>query len=145
MGTLYIAVPSDRPTRDWLAEIDAPVPDASDGRLPTEAEIRLTLSELSGYGVRYWDDGPKCVAEISWAAEPTHGPWASLVFPKQDEIPTEKSHLGFRKGWPELIVLILHKLTKIAGPLVLIPDTGAEPLLVYSAADPTGLVGDWEG
>ena len=144
MGTLYIALPSDQRLREWFGELDLEVPDTSDGRLPTEQEIRTAIARLQGYEVDYSRSNDVTVAEISWAADPSRGPWASLVFRDPSNDPAKRC-LTFRKGWPEVMVLLLHALSQLAGPLVLIPDSGSDPLLVHPAADPQELQQHWDG
>jgi hypothetical protein len=130
MGALYIAVPSNADARDWLREMNIPVADTSDGRLPTDDEIREALKRMSGYQVVYSEDNGTPQAEISSLPDPSSGPWASLGFPDK------RNRLTFWKGWPEVMVPLLHSLSQTAGPLLLVPDTGGDPLLVYPAADP---------
>ncbi|MGK2857689.1 MAG: hypothetical protein ACSLFQ_10835 [Thermoanaerobaculia bacterium] len=144
MGTLYIAVPSNQDRREWLEELGLAVPDPADGRLPTEEEIRSALERLEGYSVEFREESREHVAEISWAADPNHGPWASFAFPKNVKFAAEKECLTFRKGSAEVMVPLLHLLTQSAGPQLLVPDTGGDPLLVYASAKPAELLQIWK-
>lgn len=145
MGTLYIAIPANAEVREWLQDMDLPVPDDADGRLPDPAEVRAALEHLQGYTVDHDEEESEYTAEISWMADPESGPWASFAYPKQTEdLAPERRCLTFRKGWPEPMVQLLHFLSRTTGPFALVPDTGGDPLLVYAAADPKELLGSWE-
>ena len=144
MGTLYVAIPADAEVREWLEEMELPVPDDADGRLPEPMEVRVALENLHGYAVEHGEEKSEYTAEISWVADPESGPWASLAYPKNTaDLASEQMCLTFRKGWPEPIIQFLHLLSRTTGPFALVPDTGGDPLLVYPAADPKELFGSW--
>jgi hypothetical protein len=145
MGTLYVAIPADAEVREWFQEMELPVPDDADGRLPEPTEVRGVLDQLEGYIVEHGEEEDEYTAFIHWKADSEAGPWALFAYPKEtSDLPPERSSLTFRKGWPEPMVLLLHLLSKITGPFALVPDTGGDPLLVYSSADPVELLRSWE-
>jgi hypothetical protein len=145
MGTLYVVVPSDPELRAWLRESDLPVPDDADGRLPTNDEIRAALSTLRDYTIEFRDEEREHVAEISFSGDPQAGPWASFSFPKSRDLTPEEESLTFRRGSSEVMIPVLLELSRSSGPLALIPDSGADPLLVWSGANVAELIETFGG
>ena len=146
MGVLYSVLPLDARTRKALAQYGVTEVPAEEGRNPTPAEVRGTLGELPGYRVQYEtpsiEDG-SWGATVEDAANPEEGPWTHL---RSREYAGEREpiELGFEKGWPDLIVRIVVRLTEACGTLVIVPDTGEAPLVVSRGSDSEVLLRTWE-
>ena len=145
MGVLYIVAPLSGEVVDWLEESGIGVPAGGKSRFPTLLEIRETLDSLEGFDIEYNDNGVGSCwqAMISSAQDPGSGPWTLLNINRRAE-PSEPQDLSFEKGYPELIVDILARLSTRCGVLVLIPDTGEDPLLISAGDDPAELCRHWE-
>lgn len=137
---MHVVVPSDQTLREWLDESGIPIADSSDGRLPTDDEVRAVLDRLPGYSLEFREEPEEFVVDVSSLPDPSSGPWACLAFPKPSTDPSRDRCLTFRTGWPEVIVTITYELSKRSGPLLLIPDTGDDLLLVHAGADPDALL-----
>jgi len=141
LGVLYIALPSDQEVRAWLEELELPIGDRTDGRMATDAEIRAAVAALAGYRAEYRGEGAVTVVDISSIEKPQAGPWAVLAYAVAED--ASEPHLTFRRGWAEVMVPLLHRLSTVTGPIVLVPDTGGDPLLVHARADPQALIASW--
>ena len=130
---------------DWLAESGASLPADTSTRWPLLAEIRDVLDSLEGFTVDYTDNGigSSWQAMITSADDPDTGGWTLMNITHQKE-PSEPQEIWFEKGFPELIVDILTRLSSKCGTLVIIPDTGCSPLVVPPRADPSRLCAQWE-
>ena len=130
MGILWTVWPLDDEMKSWLDEIEVEYPDKA-SRFPTGLEIKNALTTLSEYDIKITDNGPGA----SWQAFIVHkqggekGPWTLLNVTKYSG-DNEQQKLWFEKGWEELIELVLKKLSVSCGPLVLIPDTGGDPIII---------------
>jgi hypothetical protein len=141
LGVLYVALPSDEEVRAWLEELELPIDDRADGRMATDAEIRAAVAALAGYRAEYRDEDGITVVDISLIEQAQAGPWAVLAYPASEQ--GSEPHLTFRRAWPEVMVPLLHGLSTVTGPIVLVPDTGGDPLLIYAGADPQVLIASW--
>jgi hypothetical protein len=130
VGILWTVWPLNDDMRKWLDEQDIAYP-VGPSRFPTGAEIKLALAMLSNYDVKVTDNGPGAY----WQASIVHkdgghnGPWTLLNISNYsgDDMQQE---LSFEKGWESLITEILQHLSVTCGPLVLIADTGGEPIVI---------------
>ncbi len=145
MGVLYAVLPLSDKVTDWLHESGISVPTGIPSRLPTLPEIRGVLDSLDGFSVEYTDRGIGEIwqAMISSISDRQAGPW-TLANISHRKDPSEPQLLWFAKGYAELIVDILSRLSKYCGVLVLIPDTGGSPLLISSGDNPKELCQRWD-
>ena len=119
----------DPATRDWFAQLDLPVPDAiPPGRYPSPAEVQTVLEGIPGLRVSY------LISDKVWTANLTSREdvsWASLSIKGYCGDPDLPHRFEFTAGWDEVILLTTTHLAKVCGPLVLMPDSGSAPKLVY--------------
>ena len=133
MGVLWTVWPLDDDMKSWLDECGVEFPSVS-SRFPTGREVKEVLASLSAFDVEIFANGigGSWQASIVSKSGGDSGEWTLLNISEYsgDE---EPQRLWFEKGWESLIVSILKKLARNAGPLVLIPDTGEEPVVVEAA------------
>jgi hypothetical protein len=126
--TLYDCM-QDPATLAWLSHLDLPLPDtAPPGRYPTPEEIKTSLESISGLQISY------SVSENAWEASIISRKditWASLAVKDYDGDPANPHHFCFTAGWDEIILIVASHLVRKCGSLVLLPDSGDLPQLVY--------------
>lgn len=130
MGILWTVWPLDDGMREWLDDQNVVYPDRP-SRFPTGSEIKSVLATLSNHDIEINDNG----LGVPWQASIIHktggdnAPWTLLNISAYsgDDLSQE---LWFEKGWESLITEILQQLSVACGPLVLIADTGNEPVVV---------------
>lgn len=126
--TLYDCM-QDPATLAWLAHLDLPLPGtAPHGRYPSPEEIKETLENIPGLKASY------AVSEKVWEAgiiSRQDITWANIAVKDFNGDPESHHHFYFRAGWDETILLVTSHLVKICGPLVLLPDSGDLPQVVY--------------
>jgi hypothetical protein len=114
------------------------------GRNLKPSEVRAVLDILSDYSISY------SVSEDNWQAE-IHAA-QGIRFLRPNALLNAVDYAGdeataclfcLEKGDPRLNLLIAERLSRICGPLFLIPDTGAHPLLVTPGSDPAQLMRNW--
>lgn len=132
MGVVYVVRPLDHEIAHWLSTHGVECPKGQTGRHPVVAEVRAVLGDIPD--VRYHQSvGP---AGTGWAidvmhrTDPANGRWTSI---RSDGGATDRAAIAFHKGWSDLIVEIVQRLSAITGPLVLFPDTGSRPLPLWPA------------
>ena len=138
----YTATPYDEARRQWLIQHGARVPaPGSVSRSPSDAELRLALSLLPGYQVRYHAlDEFRYQAEVS--SIDADGPWARLnVRPHAHE--PDRVEFWFEQGWPIAVLQVAARVAAYAGPLVVVPDNGAPPLVVVAGMDAEAALAEW--
>jgi hypothetical protein len=149
VGILYAVTPllPDDEFITWLRKFGNELPEASTSRYPTVREIRDTLAQLDGYSFEASTGGMNWEAVIfesgrqddRWAGE-----WADLIVTEyhgDDNIPLS---CYFSKGPARLPVLIVQQLTPLCGPLVIMLDSCAIPLLITSETDIDRAIQAWE-
>lgn len=119
----------DPATLAWLAHLDLPLPGtAPPGRYPTPEEIKASLESIPGLKIFYsisinaWEAGIVTRKDITWA---------NLAVKDFDGDPDNTHHFCFTAGWDEIITIVASHLVKKCGPLVLLPDSGDLPQLIY--------------
>jgi hypothetical protein len=137
MGVIYSVFTLTQEIREWLASEGIDVPQSTvASRYPTPNEISATLNSMSDISVEYTipNPGGTWQALMSTKPDPDNGPWTLINISeyKSDSIPQP---LWFEKGWDDLIINILKKLSLTTGPLVLYPDTGDVPVVVTLETD----------
>ena len=130
MGVIWCVFPLDDVMQDWLRDLEIPFP-RKPSRLPTGAEIKRALAELSGYQVQITENGlgAHWEADIVGPRGADEDGWALLRILKYagEDQPQE---LYFEKGCEPIMVAILSRLTPVCGPLALLPDTGDPPSVI---------------
>lgn len=126
--TLYDCM-QDPSTLAWLAHLNLPLPDtAPPGRYPEPSEIKAVLESIPDLRVTYkisekvWEAGLMSRKDIFWAY---------LAVRDYSGDPETSHHFYFPAGWDEIILQVTTKLVKRCGPIVLLPDSGGLPQLVY--------------
>ncbi len=146
MGVLYSIVPIDKQVADYLHEIGVSVPDWKNiSRNPTPQELRMICGRMTDVKVDFLAS-PNHAWQIMFEGlnNPEHEPWTLLNVRKFNGDETVPHEIWFEKGWPSLIVHIVHDLTAVCGSLVIFPDTGCRPLVVKADDDAQQLFATWE-
>ena len=133
MGVLYTVLPLDDEIATYLRDEGAHVPPHSKStRNPTLLEVRAACDRLSGFRTEYFvsQDGKRWQASIEGATNPQEEPWTLLNVSDYTGREDEPQRIWFEKGWESLILRVLHGLASSCGPLVLLPDTGEQPIAV---------------
>ncbi len=146
MGVFYWIVPIDKKVADYLRGIGASVPHSeNDSRNPTPQELRTICGRMTDVKVDFLAS-PNHSWQIWFEGlnDPGHEPWTLLNIHKFNGNESAPHSIWFEKGWPSLIVRIVHTLAAICGPLVIFPDTGCSPLIVTSDGDAQQLFATWE-
>jgi len=149
MGILYAVTPllADEELIEWLRKFGNERPDASTSRYPTVREIRDTLAQLDGYGFETSTGGMNWEAVVfergrqddRWAGE-----WADLIVTDYHGDDTIPRSFYFSKGPARLPVLIVQHLAASCGPLVIMRDSDAIPLLITPDSDIDRALQVWE-
>jgi hypothetical protein len=131
---------------ECLRFYDIVPPSASEpGRNPSPRELRAVLDDLPGYKADYlvspenWQASVEAITGLRLFRSETS---ISVVDFRGDE--TMPHLFYFDKGDLRLNIFIVERLSRLCGPLVIFPDTGARPLLVTPGIDPTDAVKAWE-
>ena len=134
MGVLWTVWPLDEKMKSWLDETGVEYP-AAPSRFPTGSEIKKVVASFKeGFDVKINDNGlngPWQASIVSKAGGDT-GEWALLNISEYSGDDQEQE-LWFEKGWESLNVKILKELSLHSGPLVLLADTGEEPIVISNA------------
>ena len=150
MGVSHFVMALDDETADWLAENGtqrpSPLPES---RLPSLREVKAAVGHLEGHVVQVRDAGAVHAVDIDVADDrDPRGRCTTIWTKRADEVPEQPGdddsvRLTFHKGHPELAVLVVERLTHVCGPLVLVRDVDACPLLVEKGTDPRQAVEGW--
>lgn len=131
MGVLYSVFPLNSKLAACLRESETAVPKKlPPSRMPTPAELRCVAKSIPKVNATMVTNGALLgQIDLATIGNPATGPWALINILKNtgDDEPCD---FYFEKGWPNLIVEFLVRLTGTTGPLVLVPDTGEMPLLI---------------
>jgi hypothetical protein len=142
VGVLYSAFPINDEVREWLADEGISAPKL-DGRAPTPNEIKAALETLDDQAVSYNIGQGVWQAQIDDESSPETGPWTLLNVLEFTDV-DEPCRFYFEKGWPELIVKVVHRIAQISGPIAIVPDTGCPPAVVDSNSNIDDVIGTWE-
>lgn len=143
MGVLYSVHSVDAKVLDWVKSQEIDHPTGETGRLPTPAEIRRAVSDLEEIDVEEFGPRPSGDWQISLTSEdPENGPWTLINATgyRSDDEPVE---IGFEKGWPDLIVEFLHRLSRDTGPLFLVADTDEQGVVVWASRSAEETLASW--
>ena len=130
MGILYTVWPIDTAAQGWLQSQAIAFPDRP-ARWPTRQELQSLLGTLSGFKVRYTDNGPgrRWDALITDEA-PGEGECWTLLHAEPKDGDDAETHIHFEKGEPLLIASLLRELSRAVGPMMLLPDVDRTPMVV---------------
>jgi hypothetical protein len=115
------------------------------GRNPTPNELREVLDGLQGYTIEYM------VSMDNWQAvvEAKKGfplfrstALVDVIDFQGDEM--EPHVICFEKGDLNLNILLVERLSRKCGTLLIVPDTGAKPFIVSPGMDHQDAIKDWE-
>lgn len=142
MGVLYSAIPIDSKIRRWLISAGVPVSDR-DGQAPTLRQIQAAIATLDDQAVSYSSGDDHWQAAIDDPQPPETGPWTILNVHGVTS-PDEPCNFYFEKGWPSLIIKVVHRIAQRCGPLCVVPDTGCPPVVVAADSDIHEIIRTWE-
>ena len=148
MGVFYLVEPFDGADLEWLEAEGVTIPDgAGQGRNPTPAEIREVCDGLEGVGVTY----SASAKEKFWQADVAGLKGADrkrgtlLNIDNWGGSESRRYKITFETGDPGLILQIVHGLSATCGPLLIVPDSGDTPAVVWPGADLKKLRRAWGG
>jgi hypothetical protein len=146
MGVLYSIVPLDDSIAPYLRDLGVTFSDSGiPGRNPTPLELRTIASELTDLSVELPSPPEEAwQIMIQWKTDPENEPWTLLNVTDFTGDETVPHAIWFEKGWPSLILRVVHLLSFRCGPLVVFPDTGCEPIVVSANDDVRQLLANWE-
>jgi hypothetical protein len=135
---------------EYLADFGIEIPTGTKSRYPTPLEIRQALDEMPEYTKRYsishmsWDVDIYETAFYDQELRRSRGKYASInsVGPAPDE--TIPLHIYFHGGTDEVNLEIVMRLTKFTGPLVLMAESDAIPVLVTHGDNVSDLMQQWQ-
>lgn len=149
MSMLYVVLPLLPDEKDdvvaWLGELGIACP-GGESRYPTIVEICSVLDHLDGYTTHYSTDSTgrgNWYAEVS-QTDQVKSDWAFLVVSNYSGNDADSHAFCFEHGSPLVMMLILQRLARTCGPLILLPDTGHFPLVVTSELDLDQALHEWE-
>ena len=131
MGVLRFVRPLDADCAEWLDRegIAHPASSALDRR-PTPREVAEVLRDLPGFAatITASSESGEWDAMIE-ACDPADPSWTVLRIRNygDDDAPHD---LCFHKGFAEVVLLVVERLTRFCGPLVVVNDTGSPPIVV---------------
>jgi hypothetical protein len=146
VGVLYSVFPLDDEIATYVRDTGGSVPRFKrSSRHPTPAEIRAACDALPKQRTEY-NVNPTGVwqAMVQGANDPDTEPWTLLNVQEFSGSEDEPHRIWFEKGWPSLILEIVRRLAGPCGPLVIVADTGAAPLVVSHSDSTEELFATWE-
>ena len=147
MGVMYHVWPASEAQVAQLLAGRITLPDVSTpSRNPTPSEIRAVAAGMTDLKVTVWSPPEHKWWQVSFDGfkDPRAEPWTVLNvsdFSGDEAAPHE---ISFEKGWPSLILRIVHALVAITGPLVIFPDNDCEAIVVRAGDDPQALRESWK-
>lgn len=143
MGVLYTVLPLEAELVAYLKSQGISAPNGL-SRNPTPKEVRASVEGISGINPKIVDGSDGLLRQVLLTSiDPDTGPWTILNVRKNsgEDRPCE---IWFEKGWPELIIEVLVRLTQQCGVLVLIADAGGDPLLIHPHQKASELLESWQ-
>jgi hypothetical protein len=151
MGVFYCVVPLDAEIRPHILAAGATVPESNRAtRNPTPREIRNVCSKLTDIEAHINSplDRPWQVRNVWQAvlgdADYDHHPWTRLNVHDFNGREDQPHSIWFEKGWPSLILRVVHALSVQCGPLVVWPDMGDPPIVVSATDTVAELLRSWQ-
>jgi hypothetical protein len=146
MGVFYLVEPLDDEQREWLEAEGVALPSsAARSRNPTPAEIREVCDALPGFRVGY----NASAKNKFWQANVTgikgrdRNRGTLLNIDNWGGSEQRRYKITFEKGDPDIILQIVQGLSAHCGPLVVIPDSGDTPAVLWPDANPKKLLRNW--
>src|SRR5262249_19312203 len=139
-------VPLDDTLAEYLRKVGVELPEGNlSSRNPTPRELREVAGSRTDLTVTVFSP-PEHAWQIMFEGrnDPDHEPWTLLNVFEFSGDETAPHTIWFEKGWPSLILRIVHALSVCCGPLVVIPDTGCQPIVVSTGDDVPTLLATWE-
>jgi hypothetical protein len=142
MGVMYSVFPLRGDMREWLqGEVGVALP-GEDGRNPLASELLQVLRSLEGFETEEsgFILGSPWTCLVKHMEDPERGGWlcANIL-----NLEGGENEFYFEKGSPELILEVLARLAFTVGPLVLMTDSGDEPLVVRPGDSAKDLFATW--
>jgi hypothetical protein len=146
MGVLYSIVPLDESITPYLRDLGVTLPDSGiPSRNPTPLELRAVAADLTDLSVDlHSPPGHAWQIMIQGTKDPDNEPWTLLNVTEFNGDESKPHAIWFEKGWPSLILRVVHALSVRCGPLVIVPDTGCKPIVVSAGDDVGKLFATWE-
>jgi hypothetical protein len=147
MGVFYLVDPLGDDEREFLSAQGAALPrGAKPGRNPTPAEIRQICDVLDGFKVTYNASAKNKFwqATVEGIKPKDRNRGTLLNIDNWGGSETRRYKITFEKGDPSLILQIVHALSAHCGPLVVTPDTGDTPAVLWPEADVKRLLRTWD-
>ena len=148
MGVFYLVDPLDDDGREWLEVVGVALPKPGPrGRNPTPTEIREVWDALDNFAVTYTASakGKFWQADVTGRKGADRKRGTLLNIDNWGGSESRRYKITFEKGDPQLILQIVHALSAKCGPLVIVPDTGDDPVVVWPEADLKKLRRKWGG
>jgi hypothetical protein len=145
MGVIYIVLPLSHEEDEiisWLHSLRLTCP-PDEGRYPTIEELRFVLDHLDGYSIHYSTGAGHWYADVSPTDQVTSD-WACIVVDNYHDNDTDSHDFYFERGSPRVMLLILQRLTRMCGPLILLADTGDLPMVVTADLDLDQALHAWD-
>jgi hypothetical protein len=146
MGVLSIVFPLSHQQEElvsWLHSLHLACP-PGEGRYPTLEELRLVLDHLDGYTTRYSAGLSHWYAEVFPTDQVTSSDSASIVVNDYHNNDADPHEFCFERGSPHVMLLILQRLARLCGPLILLADTGALPVVVTADLNLDQTLQEWD-
>jgi hypothetical protein len=146
MGVLSCVVPLDDSIVGWLRDRKVDVPELIEGnRNPTPREVRHVCAEMKDVRTKIYAP-PHHAYQVMFEGltNPNVEPWTLLNISKYNGNEDYPHEIWFEKGWPSLILRVVLSLSKHCGSLVIIPDTGCDPIVVNRDGDVRNLLQRWD-
>jgi hypothetical protein len=146
MGVFYLVDPLDDEQREWLSDEGVALPRGSKhGRNPTPGEIRAACDALDGFKVKYNSSAKNKFwqADVESLKGRDRSRGTLLYIETWGGSEQRRYKIMFEKGDPSLVLQIVHALSSRCGPLVVTPDTGDPPAVVWPEADLKKLLRAW--
>jgi hypothetical protein len=145
MGVLYVVFPLDQQMAEYLRSIEVKLPRADSwGRNPTLEQVRAVCAALPDMQVEISSSRQWWHASFRGRADRQIEAWADLHVSDFNGNESLPHSICFEKGWPCLMLRIVHALSAYCGTLVVVPDTGCAPIAVSAGDDPARLLASWE-
>lgn len=138
MGVDYAVGPITEEAKHWLHEQQIAFPDGP-RRWPTPNELRSVLESFSGHAVSYRDTPGGWDAEIVHSEREHAGSMAN-IWVTEVTGPDTPARFSFHKPSLDLTLMILAKLSRVCGPLLLMEGSSGRAVVVTWDADVPQLI-----
>ena len=141
MGVMYSVFPLQPELCEWLDEQGVAYPDVP-SRNPRLQELKAVIAARPQWRAEISDEvmGKSWNALLTGTRQAGHEPWCVLQI---IALQPSENEFYFENGDPLMILEFLCELCTATGPLVLITDTGAPPLVVHPGGSSQELFDGW--